>query len=204
MERGSPKLLPVSADAPIVPKSDSAPEPFKPSAPTTRATSTPIRTILVDLDDTLADTTHRHPLALEARKLDGAAVGPAWERYSLACLEDAPIEFTIRLVYAWASNYDIHLVTGRNVIAHDLTEQWLETHGVPWNTLTMRRPDNHASNANFKRDVAKKAIAGGAKIEWAMDDNEGVVPVYAKLGIATLVVQRPEAPWSWGEAPKAY
>lgn len=143
-----------------------------------------IETILVDLDDTLCQTNARHHLATAG----------LWNAYSLACTDDAPIPFTIDLVRHWSAYYDIHLVSGRGDIALDQTIAWLKAQGVPWDGITLRQDGNRDNNTKFKRKVALMIQAGGRKVSWAMDDNPGVVPVYAKLGIATLLVDRPESP----------
>lgn len=144
----------------------------------------PIETLLIDLDDTLCDTAHRHHLAEESK----------WEEYSLACVDDPPIEFTIDLVRHWDATYDIWLVSGRSEVAITQTKDWLARNGVPWFGITLRKVGNRDNNAKFKRKVALGILARGGNIKWAMDDNPGVIPVYAKLGIATLLIDRPQSP----------
>lgn len=210
MERRGPAVPPVLGD------DFHAPEPSRVKSRVggtfrvpAKVTGVVVKTLLIDLDDTLCATNHRHHLAVKARAMDSTsgtdsvkrgANTDAWIEYSMACADDPPIDFTIDLVRHWAASYDIHLVTGRQVVAYDLTVKWLENERVPWDGLTMRKVGNRESNANYKRNVALKLRQGGAEIAWAMDDNAGAAEAYAKIGIPTLVVDRPDKAWS-GQNP---
>ena len=153
-------------------------------------TARPVETILVDLDDTLCDTSHRHHLVEEGN----------WRQYSLECGGDAPIEFTIEMVNLWAgAGYDIALVSGRDEVARDFTIEWLKDNHVHWHGLYLRQEGDRSHNAKLKRKIALMLIAKGAKILWALDDNPEVVESYGKLGIATLLVDRPSK--TWGKNP---
>lgn len=175
------------------------------SVPTGNRPGITIQTLLIDLDDTLCQTNHRHHLAVQARELDGdrGANSELWHAYSLACIDDPPIEWTIDIVRAAGATKDIHLITGRQEIARDLTYEWLQNNPykpVPFNQLTMRAEGDHRSNAKFKRETAQTLLARGVEIGWAMDDNAQAAVEYGRLGISTLIVDRPGKAWS-GTAP---
>lgn len=152
-----------------------------------------VHTRLVDLDDTLCDTSHRHHLA---------AAGE-WEQYSLECGGDMPIPFTIEIVNFWAGQGDdIHLVSGRSEVAYPQTIEWLESNRVKWSGITLRSVGNRDHNAKFKRKCALMLLSKGADIVCAMDDNPEVVEPYGKLGIPTLLVDRPSKTWGKSTVPR--
>ena len=144
-----------------------------------------VETFLVDLDDTLCDTTARHQLAVDKR----------WDDYSMACRNDPPILFNIRMVRGLSVMYDIALWTGRQDIAKQPTVDWLAEHNVPWTSLTMRKTGDTSANAKYKQQTAAKMLASGKNITWAMDDNPNVVGPLKVLGINVLLVDRVGKAW---------
>lgn len=147
------------------------------------------RTVLVDLDDTLADTDHRHHLL-------GTSKSPSaddWDAYHLACGNDKPIPWTIALVRSWAPSHNVALVSGRGVIAHDPTVDWLNRYDIPYHSLTLRSKGDHTSNADFKGRVASELLSQGHAILLGLDDHPNVIQRYQSMGIPGLWVSRPES-----------
>ena len=144
--------------------------------------------VLLDLDGTVCDTSHRAHL-LDKKPRD-------WEAYSLACGDDQPIQEVVELARSLqADGWALEAVTGRSEVARARTRAWLESvAGLFVSSLNMRPPGDHRPNPEFKRGVAKNILQKwpGAVII-AIDDHPGVAQVYAELGITTLVVAREAA-----------
>lgn len=93
-------------------------------------------TVMVDLDSTLADTSHRADQMPSQEDWDSP---DAWKDYHQGCLMDAPIWPTVYLVreLAAAGNL-IHVVTSRSDRALSDTTHWLRAvAGVPFDALAM-------------------------------------------------------------------
>jgi hypothetical protein len=89
--------------------------------------------VLSDLDSTIADTEHRHHLL--------PAVNPDsdWERYSLACTGDIPIQGTVAALRLHNAHHQIRIVSGRAEAAQEITYRWLNRHLIPCQALKLYR-----------------------------------------------------------------
>lgn len=138
--------------------------------------------IVCDLDGTLCTTAHREPL------LD---VKPrTWRQYSLACIDDPPIEETVDLIRTLRrSNVEIILVSGRHPDAFELTEVWLKEQDIHYDMLTLRSIGDTRANPIIKREMVTELLAQGP-IDFVIDDHPGVAQEMAELGVTTLLVSR--------------
>jgi uncharacterized HAD superfamily protein len=140
-----------------------------------------VKTVVVDLDGTLCDTSKRAHL-LDKKPRD-------WEAYSNACGADEPITEVVDVVRSlFASRWDIVLVSGRGSGARAQTVAWLDKHDVPFNALYLRPDGDYRSNPELKRE-----LIAGLDADLAIDDHPGVAKAYAELGVPTLIVARPNA-----------
>lgn len=136
--------------------------------------------VLCDLDGTLSDTEHRlHHIRGIHRDFDA---------FFAASGEDEPIGPVITLVNALAAaGKEIHIITGRREDTREITEAWLERHGVSYDRLTMRgladrTPDHVLKRRWFEADYDP------ADILLALEDRARVVVMYRELGITCLQV----------------
>lgn len=139
--------------------------------------------IIFDLCDTLADTRHRSHLIPPASI---AHVASSWDRFSLACGNDAPISPVIRLLITLSERYRIFILTSRGEVARAETVAWLARHNIPYDRLIMRGPDEHREPAAVKIDWIK--AIGPAHIFCAFDDNDDVVRAIRSMGITCMQV----------------
>lgn len=74
--------------------------------------------VIFDIDDTIADLSHRIHLI--------PTNNPQWERFFMSCLGDTPLP-AIRLLISLLDNrYNVHLWTGRWDICKYKTFEWLQ------------------------------------------------------------------------------
>lgn len=142
-------------------------------------------TVVCDLDGTLADGRWRlHLLPTpETRNLDAA-----WAEFNLAGADDPPFQDTIDIVNALALTYRIVILTGRGAVARDVTEQWLEEHGVVYDKLVMREVGDCRKDTEMKLSALEDI--GIENIVCAFDDLPHIVDFMRSLGITVYEVTR--------------
>lgn len=92
-----------------------------------------MKTIIFDIDGTLADIKHRRPF-LEQEK-------PDWAAFNDAMGDDTPNTPVVTLYRTlWDSGqYNIILTSGRSESDRKITEQWLVWNDIPFGRLEMRK-----------------------------------------------------------------
>lgn len=132
--------------------------------------------IIVDIDGTLADTTHRQHLVSTKPK--------NWKAYFLAMGRDAPIHQTITVVNTLhRSGHNIILVSGRPSDYIGLTFDWLKKHQVSTDELYMRSAGDMRPDDVVKRELLEAIRADGYDPELAIDDRDRVVAMWRREGI---------------------
>lgn len=136
--------------------------------------------VVVDLDGTLCDHTHRiHHLS--RGQID-------WEAYNSECSKDViNPAIAVLIDYYKSKDHQIVLVTGRTERHRPATETWLLEHKVPYNFLYMRGNHDFRPNEAFKRDVYFKNLYGAMEIILAVDDSTRVAQMWTALKIPCLV-----------------
>ncbi len=145
-------------------------------------------TICVDLDSTLCDTRHRHPMVLSGEDRDRTD----WVAYSLACEADAPIQGTCHLVRLLVRHYRIVLVSSRDEAARSLTERWLEEYDVPYDELILGGVAGAPEGLEeFKVHHVRSLLERGEKVVLVIDDLPTLPAAMAAVGVPTLSVRPP-------------
>lgn len=146
------------------------------------------RAVFVDLDSTLADTRHRWHLIGQGEERENTD----WVAYSMACADDAPLEASIRFVSLLAHGCVVVVLSGRYEESRDLTEAWLEKHGVAYDELILKNVTHHdhLTNEEYKREMVEDWCARYPGIEPVLmiDDWPPVRDEMAKIGVPTLIV----------------
>lgn len=148
--------------------------------------------VLVDLDSTLADTSHRHHLVLAGEDRDRTD----WVAYSMACADDVPIAGTHQLVRLLAADHRIAIVSSRDEKARQLTEQWLERHDVPYDELILGGVDGAPEGLDqFKIHHLRNLLERGEQVTLVVDDLPSLPESIAGagLGVPVLTVRPPYA-----------
>jgi len=156
-------------------------------------------TVFVDIDGTLADIEHRRVYVRSKPK--------NWPAFERAIPNDGPIDWVIdavkRLFYA---GWTVVLMSGRSEKSREVTEAWLEKHGIRYHALYMRRTWEFDENGeikltkngkklgDFRRDdIVKEELLGVAREagydpDVVFDDRDQVVAMWRKLGIPVVQV----------------
>lgn len=136
--------------------------------------------VVSDLDGTLAEITHRRHF------LDDKD----WVRFYRAMVDDTPNHIVIHTYRALlASGYPGVIVTGRPFEFSDLTVEWLNKHGIPYDAIFMRRTGDYRAD-----DIVKREILHSMRSHWGiepavvLDDRQRVVDMWRAEGITTLQV----------------
>lgn len=150
-------------------------------------TSKPI--VIVDLDGTLSDGSHRlHLLPTENLHLT-----ESWSEFNRAAAGDSPIKSTIAVINGlWVSGFAIVILTGRSDEVRYETCKWLNENGVKFDEIIMRRQEDNRKDTVIKEE-ALRAI-GLDNIVCAFDDSPNVVKHFRILGITTYQVTEYDKP----------
>ncbi len=142
--------------------------------------------VAFDLDSTICDTHHRHHLAHMPE--------PDWEEYSMHCADDTPVPAMHELIRALDTTYDLLIISGRDVCALELTQQWLRRHKIYAKEIHLRA----AGRSHVRNEVDKVAAVERLRehydIRLMIDDWPPVGPVMEAIGIPALIVQPPQCP----------
>ena len=137
------------------------------------------RRIIVDIDGTICDATHRmHHIEHEPKN---------WDAWYAAVIHDAPIEPILNLVDALSGAYIIDLVTGRSDIARRETENWLTKHRVPYDRLLMRKEGDHRPDTIVKTEIYREHFTPGS-VWFVLEDRNRVARMWRDLGLTCLQV----------------
>lgn len=136
--------------------------------------------VLVDLDGTCCDGTHRQS------HLEGSTKD--WEGYFAEMGLDKPIEIVVRWVRVLAEDHVICLVSGRPDSYQHQTLRWLEVHNVPYDFIFMRSSSDRRSDVLVKTDILNHVPKD--RIAFALDDRPCVVKeVWRANGVRVFPVR---------------
>lgn len=141
--------------------------------------------IIVDIDGTLADLTHRLHF-LEKRDYDGfyGALG-----------EDAPKRSVIDMVNLlywsdpkYGKENSILLCSGRPSNYKAETISWLKKHKVFYSELYMRAAGDYRKDHIIKAELYEQMKAGGFDPKLVIDDRPSVIAMWREKGLDVLQV----------------
>jgi hypothetical protein len=144
-----------------------------------------VRTVvLFDLDSTLCNTLHRQSMIPEIQ-----AGAKTWEDYSLACMDDSPIEGAVLLARMLWPLHKIGIASGRNEAARTLTTRWLDLQAVPYDRLLLRPEGDYTENGLLKVRWIREYQAAGYDVAMFVEDwPETAETIRAATGVPVLVV----------------
>jgi hypothetical protein len=139
------------------------------------------KAIIVDLDGTLCNTTHRDHLFQEAKP----DLNEIWHQMAY----DGVNEWCLNIVKQFAAaGYKIIFLTGRGDEARNPTTQWLYRNvGMHIDyDLVMRLQNDHRPNQLIKHDLYMKWLAPTYDVEFCIDDQQSIVDMWRNLGLVAL------------------
>ena len=144
--------------------------------------------IIVDIDGTLADCTHRlHHIKSNPKN---------WKAFFDGMVDDKPIASTVEVVQILYGDYNnVIFCTGRPRSHEQITRDWLKNNLGNWtgNCMLMMRADK-----DFRPDYVVKEEMLSALKEWKVDpkvafeDRDQVVDMWRKNGLTCYQVAKGE------------
>ncbi len=106
-----------------------------------------LKTIIVDIDGTLANNAHRQYLVIGEK--------PNWEQFFSLVSLDLPIEPIVELCKSLqlTNKYKIVLVSGRPERCRQETVKWLNQHEIIFNEFYMRKDGDKRPDYMVKKDI---------------------------------------------------
>jgi phosphoglycolate phosphatase-like HAD superfamily hydrolase len=139
------------------------------------------KTVIFDLDGTLADIAHRMPLIEGTKK--------RWKEFFLASTHDTPMTPVIEVCAALhRCGYTIRILSGRSESVRAQTIAWLERHGVPYHSLTMRGSRDYRPDHVLKWAWLERLRTDGEDILCIFDDRTSVVAMWRERGLMCFQV----------------
>lgn len=126
--------------------------------------------IICDIDGTLAHMKNRSPY-------DWGRVG-----------KDDVDPIIKSLLNKLKNKYFIILVSGRDEVCREETEQWLSNNGIEYRFLLMRRNGDNRPDTVIKKEIFENDIRDDYNIEFVLDDRNQVVEMWRSLGLKCLQV----------------
>jgi len=132
-------------------------------------------TIIVDIDGTLADITHRLHFVQKAPK--------NWKAFFNAMDRDTPIPSTVGVVQSmWTMGHRILITTGRPASYEPMTVGWLREHRIRYDHMFMRAAGDTRPDDVVKRDILRH-IRRDYEPDLAIDDRDRVVDMWRQHGV---------------------
>jgi hypothetical protein len=137
--------------------------------------------VLVDLDGTVADCTHRLHHIRRGRK--------NWAAFFAACHLDEPNDVVVALVKALAHEHKLIFCSGRPERTRAATEEWVAKHvGVARPRLYMRGDKDRRADDIVKRELLQRIRQDGFDPRLAIDDRRRVVDMWRSEGLVCAQV----------------
>lgn len=134
--------------------------------------------IIVDLDGTLSDSSHRVRY-LEQKPKD-------WDSFYIQMSFDHVNHWCLDLIKRYAHDHQVLFVTGRPAKYEKETRNWLNQNLYFPYQLYMRETEDKRPDYEVKHEIYKIFIEPKFRVVLALDDRQQVVNMWRSLGILTL------------------
>lgn len=134
--------------------------------------------VIIDLDGTLCDTTHRqHHMQADKKN---------WKAFYDALVYDKPNKWCQQLYWSLLFNdIEVLFVSGRPDDYRNETEEWLERHRFE-EQLYMRKSGDFRKDATIKTEIYHDYIEPHFNILFCVDDRQQVVDAWRSIGLTCL------------------
>lgn len=135
-------------------------------------------TVVIDLDGTLADISHRRHLVTREK--------PDWDSFYDQVYADDVNGWCSSLMSAMKmAGYKVVIVSARRRSTLTSTYQWLVKHRIPFEDLfLLRKDDDHRPDTELKQNWLD--AYGPEKVFFVVDDRQKVVDMWRANGITCL------------------
>lgn len=135
--------------------------------------------VLVDVDGTVADSSHRAKAFLNIPSGDG--MKNEWDKFFAASKDDNPIEPVaewVRKIYA-SGEYTVVICSGRSDDYSDVTTTWFDKHYVPFDHILMRRAGDKREDFIVKNELLNMLPKN--QIAFIIDDRQQVIDMWRRV-----------------------
>ena len=142
--------------------------------------------ILVDIDGTISDPSHRLHLVRETDKKD-------WDKFFELDKFDKPIKEPIDFLNKVLNEHMLQdifvfVVTARPKRTRLSTKKWLEDHGIFADSIYMRDDNDYRIDYLVKEDMLKQIKMIEITPILALEDRPAIVDLYRRNGIETIQI----------------
>ena len=140
-----------------------------------------MKSVICDIDGTLADCTHR------LHHLNGRFKN--WSAFFNEVHKDLIIDPIADLMEILSGTYEIILVTGRPESTRAATEKWLYENAVKYSALHMRPDGDLRQDYIVKKQILEGLLGDGKSIQFVFDDRPQVISMWREMGLTCLQVR---------------
>lgn len=133
-----------------------------------------MKKLVVDIDDTLADISHRRKF-YENKK---------WDEYNSLIPFDSPIVENIELVNILSNYYSLTLLTGRYERYRNITTEWLLNNNIKFDDLIMKPNNDDRSSYFFKTEWIANSVSDIAIV---FDDRDDIINFCRNFKIIIII-----------------
>lgn len=133
--------------------------------------------VIVDLDGTLCDVTHRRHHVLNKPK--------NWAAWNAGIIADKPHGPILQLLARFEAQ-EVVLCSGREEVFRAVTQEWLGKHGVGYDALYMRGEKDYRDDGIVKGELLDRILADGYEPWLVIDDRKRVVDMWRSRGLMCL------------------
>lgn len=90
---------------------------------------------------------------------------------------------------AYSHGYKVIIMTGRSAEHRQVTEDWLELMGVPYDELYTRADGDTRKDSIVKEELYRTHVEKRFKVKFVLDDRNQVVDMWRAIGLKCLQVQ---------------
>lgn len=135
--------------------------------------------VIIDLDGTLADLTHRLHHIKDGRR--------DWDGFFAAMAEDAPVPNIVRLAQTLAdADNEIIICSGRPEAYRHVIVAWLDRHKIPLHAMYLREDGDYRPDQIVKKEMLESIRAKGWEPWIVVDDRQRVVDMWRANGLTVL------------------
>ena len=147
------------------------------------------KSIIVDIDGTIANITHRIHFIEDKKNAD-------WDAFYDFSQYDIPIKNMVELINGLEhQGYTVLFATGRSEKIRDITINWLVEYKfvtLYWATrfsgerLFMRQKDDYRHDCIIKEEIYDKYITNHYDVKFVIEDRKRVVEMWRSKGLITF------------------
>ena len=135
--------------------------------------------IITDLDGTLSNYEQRE--YFYKKKM--------YDEFNKMAAGDTPIEEICNILRRLKDEEtDIYVVTAREEVYRQLTENWLNIYEIPFDKLLMREQGDDRSDAKVKLDLYKENVPDQDHVWFVLEDRSVCVSMWRSIGLKCLQV----------------